>query len=100
MARFDVFAAGPGDLGFWLDCQSDLLSHLTHRFVVPLIPLDAAPMPIARLNPVFRVGDIDAVMMTHFASAVPVKELGRRIATLVDEHDRIMQALDTLLTDA
>ena len=53
MARFDVHA-NPSGPGYLLDCQADLLSHLTTRFVVPLLPLDAAPKPAARLNPGVR----------------------------------------------
>lgn len=98
MARFDVYQAPPGDLGLWLDCQADLLSHLSHRLVIPLIPPDQAHLPMARLNPLLRVGDNELVMMTHFASAVPVRELQHRVASLAHERDRIMQALDMLLT--
>ena len=99
MARFDVFAAEPAELGYWLDCQSDLLTHLTHRFVVPLIPRDVAPLPIATLNPIFVIDGVEVVMMTHFASAIPLRELGRRVFSLEDQHGRIMTAIDTLVTE-
>ena len=99
MARYDVFAVGPEDLGFWLDCQSNFLRHLSHRFVVPLLPREAAPLPIARFNPGFVVNGVEVVMMTQFAATVPVAELKRAVASLAHEHHRIIEAIDTLITD-
>ena len=54
MARFDVYA-NRGGLGFLLDVQADLIARLNTRMVVPLLPLDAAPTPATRLNPIFEV---------------------------------------------
>ncbi len=36
-------------------------------------------------------------MLTQFAGAVPVEELGRRVATLTDKDHRIVHAIDTLI---
>jgi toxin CcdB len=52
MARCDIYARKDGP-GFLIDCQADLLSGLNTRFVAPLLPEAHAPMPAARLNPVF-----------------------------------------------
>lgn len=94
MARFDVFRGGTGYL---LDCQSDILSYLETRLVVPLLP--AASSPCAdRLNPIFEVAGTQLVMATQLAAAVPARELGKPIASLVDEHAAIMNAFDMLLT--
>ena len=54
MARFDIFK-NEGGAGYLLDVQSDLLSGLNTRVVVPLLPKSSAPSPAQRLNPVFRV---------------------------------------------
>ncbi|WP_235525185.1 MULTISPECIES: CcdB family protein [unclassified Sphingomonas] len=81
-----------------LDCQSDLLSHLATRFVVPLLPVNALSPPVRRLNPEFRVEDATVVMYTQLAAAVPVRELGDRVASLADEQDRIVAAIDFLLS--
>lgn len=43
--------------GYVVDVQAGLLDTLNTRLVVPLIPIDVAPAPATRLNPVF---DIDA----------------------------------------
>ena len=54
MARFDIFKSR-GELGYLLDVQSDLLSGLNTRVVVPLLPKSSAPTPAQRLNPVFSI---------------------------------------------
>lgn len=97
MAQFDVYG-NVGEPGFLLDCQSDTLSGLNTRLVVPLLPPDYAPLPSRRLNPTLRVGPDEVVMMTHFALAVPVRALGRSVASLAHEDMTIMNAFDMLLT--
>lgn len=95
MARFDLHPSGDGYL---LDCQADILSHLNTRLVVPVRPPDQAPLAGHRLNPRFEIEGQPFVMVTQFASAVPVKMLKRSTASLAAEHDVIMSALDVLLT--
>lgn len=97
MARFDVYRQGGGP-GYLLDCQADVLSRLNTRFVVPLLPSDEGPPPIAQLNPVFRIGEEEVIMYTQFAASVPARELKSRVASLAGEDRRIMNALDMLLT--
>lgn len=38
------------------------------------------------------------VMATHFALAVPIRELGEQIASLLSEQDAIGNALDMLIS--
>jgi toxin CcdB len=66
MAKFDVYALAQGR-GYLIDCQANLLSDLNTRFVVPLLPLEEAPKPAARLNPVFDIAGEPHVMVTQFA---------------------------------
>ncbi len=94
MARHDVYRRGEIYL---LDCQSDSLSELDTRFVVPLLPLGAVPR-VRRLNPVFEVQGERLVMATQLASSVPSRELRDPVASLCNEHDIIMNAFDMLLT--
>jgi toxin CcdB len=96
MARFDVYRSRDGG-SVLLDCQSDYLAHLATRFVVPLMAEERLAVPIRKLNPVLVVLDERLVMYTQLASAIPVRELGSRVASLADEHDRIVGALDFLL---
>lgn len=97
MARFDVHRR-PSGTGLLLDCQADLLGHLNTRFVVPLLPERDAPRPATRLNPLFEIGGERFVMVTQFAAAVHVRELGPAVLSLAGRDSEILNALDMLLT--
>lgn len=97
MAKFDVYARR-GTSGFLLDCQADVLGDLNTRFVVPLLPEEQAPKPAARLNPLFDVGGRRVVMVTQFAAAVSIRELGESAGSLLSEQDAISNALDMLIS--
>lgn len=96
MAKFDVHAR-PGEAGFLLDCQADLLTDLNTRLVVPLLPEASAPRPAGRLNPSFSVRGERVVMVTQFAAAIPVREMGEPVGSLLSEQDAIGNALDMLI---
>jgi toxin CcdB len=98
MARLDVHVRRDGGSGYLLDVQADLLSGLNTRLVVPLLPEDQAPKPAARLNPMFEFAAGRVVMVTQFAAAVHVRDLGDRLASLDGEHERVTAALDLLIT--
>jgi len=97
MARFDVHEL-KGRKDLVIDCQADLLDRLTTRFVVPLALESEAPRPAARLNPTFKIGNRQYVMMTQFAAAIHLRELGPVTASLRGEGTRIVDALDLLIT--
>ncbi|HET9148810.1 MAG TPA: CcdB family protein [Acetobacteraceae bacterium] len=97
MARLDVYLM-PGRHGHVLDVQAELLSHLSTRAVVPLLPKADAPPRIAELNPTFDLNGEPHVMVTQAIASVPVKELKQAIASLGNRHDDVTRALDILLT--
>lgn len=97
MAQFDVHALDRGG-ELVVDCQSDLLASLNTRLVVPLMPLDRAPAQAQRLNPVMSVADREVVMVTQFAAAVHVRELGAVVGSLRDRSSEIVGALDVLVS--
>jgi toxin CcdB len=97
VARFDYYSHSDG-LGYLLDCQSDLLSHFDTRFVVPLLPLDEAPIPAGRLNPLIEIDSVVHSMVTQFAGSVPVRMLGQTRGSLVEKEYEISNALDMLMT--
>ena len=94
MARHDVYR-GAG--AYLLDCQSDYLSALETRFVVPLLPEGEVPQ-VHGLNPVFRVEGERQVMATQLGSSVPARRLRDRVTSLAEQHDLIVDAFDALLT--
>ncbi|MDQ7774994.1 MAG: CcdB family protein [Paracoccus aminovorans] len=95
MARFALYP-DPDRGGYLLDVQSDLLSDLNTRVVVPLMPLDQAPRPATILNPVFDIHEIPHAMVTQFLSAVPASLLRRPAGSLAGQSEAVTRALDFL----
>lgn len=95
MPQYDLYP-DPTGRGYLLDVQTDLLSGLNTRIVVPLLPEAVAPRPANRLNPVFQIEGAAHVMVTQFLSAVPKTMLGSCRGTLAAETATITAALDML----
>ena len=93
MARLDVYP-NPDRAGYLLDVQTDLLDGLNTRVVVPLLPLEQAPEPAKRLNPVFEINGQKVVMATQFLAAVPATLLKSPTGNLADHFASITNALD------
>ena len=93
MARFDVYASR-GGAGFLPDVQTDLITRLNTRVVTPILPLDAAPAPADRLNPIVEVQGSKVYMATQLMAAVAHSELTMLIASVDRESDAIFSAID------
>lgn len=96
MAKYDVFH-NPSGNGFLLDVQTDLLSGLNTRVVVPLLPMSGSPMPAARLNPTFEIDGECVVMVTQYLAAVPSSLLNSRVGDLNEDFEQITIAIDMLM---
>ncbi len=96
MPRFDVYR-NPDGVGYLLDIQADLLAHLNTRVVVPLMPLNVAPVPARTLNPVVTVGGDEVAMVTQFMAAVPASVLRTPVTTLESRRGEIVAAIDLLM---
>ena len=96
MPKYDVFPNPSGD-GYLLDVQTDLLSDLNTRVVVPLLPKLKAPKPATKLNPVFEINGEPVVMVTQFLAAIPVGLLKSQIGNLKNEFEQITIAVDMLV---
>ena len=101
MARFDVYAnAGPHahHTPYLVDVQSDWLSGLDTRVVVPLrktADFPSVKLP-AQLCPQFEVAGSDCLLETPKLAAVPLRILKSPVASLANEQARIVAALDFL----
>ena len=95
MAQFDVHRLG--DI-LVVDCQSDLLSHIDSRFVVPLAPERFGAIAARRLNPSFAIEGTTYVFVTQQAASVPRNALGEALASLADRSFEITDAIDVLLS--
>lgn len=96
MPKYDVFPNPSGD-GYLLDVQTDLLSDLNTRVVVPLLPPSSAPKPATRLNPIFEFDGRPVVMVTQFMAAVPTSLLKTSIGNLDNEFEKVTTAIDMLM---
>ncbi|RYY27958.1 MAG: plasmid maintenance protein CcdB [Sphingomonadales bacterium] len=96
MAKYDVHRASDGAM--LLDCQSDMLTHLSTRLVVPLVSPGDGIQIDNRLTPLLDVAGSEMLMLTHLASAVPANALGRPVATVANQEYVVSNALDVLIT--
>ncbi len=96
MARFGVYLLPNG--GLVLDCQSDHVDNVGTRLVVPLLPPDDMPAGLPALHPCFDLEGKRLMMATHLAGAVHSRLLKQPVSMLHHHQDRIMRALDILLT--
>jgi toxin CcdB len=97
MARFDVFS-NPEGSGYLLNIQTDLLNDLNTRVVVPLLPADEAPKPARHLNPIFKIGDDDVIMVTQFIATIPISALPIPVSNVGHRSGEIIAALDMLIS--
>ena len=95
MARYDVVRLNNHLV---VDVQTDHLTGITTRLVIPLEPIASAPRRTPRLNPVLTVAGQPHVLMTQEMASVPAKWLTDRIGSLLVHADDIADAIDVLLT--
>lgn len=93
--RFHVYP-DPGGNRFLVAVQSDLLSHLNTRMVIPLIPAKEAPKPASILNPLFEIGGEPYVMVTQYMAAFPANILKNEVSDAHFRQDDVFAALDLL----
>lgn len=101
MARFDVYA-NPGSHAattpYLLDVQSDLLSGLDTKLVIPLRSLKHFPkvkLP-TQLTPIFTIEGEAFLLETPKMGAVPQRVLKSPVTSLAQAQDQITAAMDFL----
>lgn len=96
MATYDIHA-NPGGPGFLLNIQSDFVDGLATRVVIPVLPLDIAPAPAARLNPVVEIHGVRHSIVTEWLASVRARDLGVQVTSLREYSTEITDAVDFLL---
>lgn len=82
-----------------LDVQSDLISELGTRVVVPFCPAAAMKGKLLKiLTPVFEVEGKQYAMLTPQLAGISKQQVGPQVADLARHRDEIIAALDLLLT--
>lgn len=100
MAQFDVHAnPGASRAGFpyLLVLQSSLFRSGERWVVIPLVPAARFPVDDARLNPVFSVEGVPHVLFTMGITNVARERLGAVVASLANESERIIDAVDWMM---
>lgn len=83
---------------YLVDVQSDLLSDLQTRVVIPLAKLTALrKKPIRDLTPVLDVEGAKYLVLTPQLAGVSKQELGTPVAIVSAHRDEIVAALDFLI---
>jgi toxin CcdB len=103
MAQFDLYCnlgARRTDIPFVVIVQSRMFDDSARRVVVPLLKAAAAPPRPTSLNPIFEVEGIRVVLHPLQIASVPIGQLGPKIGSLAAEGDRIIAALDLVITRA
>ncbi len=85
-----------GHMPWLLDVRSNLLSDLETRVVVPLIRAAAFGRCATHLHPLFVVDGESVVLATHLIAAVRRRSLGHPVASLTDQRDVVLRAIDVL----
>ena len=104
MAQFDVHRNSGKNrdaIPFVVLVQSALFDSYRRRVVVPLVRKSSlATISDARFNPTFNIESIEVVLHPLEIVSVPNEQLGEFVESLAHEGNRIMDALDELLTRA
>lgn len=84
---------------YLVDVQSDLLSELDTRIVIPLFISTALKgKALTTLTPTLQIEGRACVLMTPQLAGISKKELGDEVEDLAAHRDSIIAALDFLIT--
>ena len=88
-----------GEVPFLLDVQSDVLSILATRVVVPLCDPEARhAQAMTRLTPVVKVKDKSLIAMVPEMAGIHQRDLGPIAGDLSSQRNELLQAIGLLLT--
>ena len=84
---------------YFVDVQSDLLSDLNSRIVIPLSAQKTLNnLNAKRLCPIIKIDDKPFILLTHQMTSVPCSILKKEVITLEHYRYDILGAIDLLLT--
>ena len=104
MAQFDVhrnLGKNGQAIPFVVVVQSSIYDSYRRRVVVPLVrKSELGKISNARFNPTFRIANVSVVLHPLEIVSVANDHLGEFVQSVAHEGDRIMNALDEMLTRA
>lgn len=103
MAQFSVHrnrnAATRAAVPYLLDIQSDLISDLGTRVVVPMCLTSTMRGKLVKtLMPIFGIEGKQYAMLTPQLAGISKQHLGAKVTNLADKRVEIVAALDLLIT--
>ena len=103
MAQYTVYRnknpKSKAQIPFLLDVQSNLLSELGTRVVIPLFQKKSLKIkPLTKLTPEFQIDGKKLILMTPQLAGISIKELGEPVGDLTQHRIDIIAALDLLIT--
>ena len=81
-----------------VDIQSDLIEDFESRVVIPLVSAQTSPRRISRLHPEIQWNGKTYTLATHLMATLPATLLKEPVGNLVGDRDRIVAAIDMLIT--
>jgi toxin CcdB len=88
-----------GTYPYLVDVQSELLSDLGTRVVVPLMKRSASTRkPIKTLMPTVRVDGQEFIMMVPQLAGIAASDLGAAVASMIEHRGEVVAAVDFLIT--
>lgn len=103
MAQFDVQRTKGTQRAitpYVLIVQSRRFDGFRRRVVIPLVDRATIPPIEPVLNPVFTIESRSVVLHTLQTLSIPADHLGEKVCSLADEGDRVIAALDPLISRA
>jgi toxin CcdB len=103
MAQFDVhrnLGARRADTPFVVVVQSRIFDDAARRVVIPLLTKAAAPPRQTSLNPIFEMEGHQVVLHPLQIVSVRFDQLGPKVGSLASEGDRIIAAVDLVISRA
>lgn len=103
MAQFDVHrnkGTQKTITPYILLVQSRRFDYFRRRMVIPLVDRSINPPVEPRLNPIFLIEGREVVLHTLSTLSVPADQLGPLVCSLEGDGDRIIAAIDMLLSRA
>ena len=102
MAQFDIYHNPDPEtrhkIPYLLDVQSNLLEQLSTRTVIPLVVASKMGKVAKKLNPKFEIEKVAVAMSTAEIAAVSNSILVEKVASLQEQREDIIAALELLFT--
>ena len=102
MAQFDVYTNPMADqrvrIPYWLDLQSDHISQLNTRVIIPLRSLKNMGPHIEGLQPIVTVGKLSLCADVPSLASFPSRLLKAPVARIEAQRHELVAALDYLIS--